>query len=301
MIKKAKTYVFAFFIYLYNMKLLIKKLLREALVNEITDEAYELLKTKHNNSRVIMSKEKEISFRDQSNQKTGPKPKGLWYGIGASWVDWVKSEMPEWEEDYTHLIDVDPNKIIVIKNYDELIKFNKEYSEGENINWGEVARTYDGIEIVPHIGKARYELGWYGTWDVASGCIWRENAIKGINNLNDKQQDYRTVYRGQPKEYDAISPLGSFRVTYDYYYAKEFGDDTKYKLPKSLKIIDIKDHSTWRPLLDEFTDIDNDDDYWEYMDRFIPNEEIILFLKSKGYEGLKDDTEVLVFDKKNII
>tara|TARA_R100000544_G_scaffold25120_1_gene12730 strand:- start:1025 stop:1771 length:747 start_codon:yes stop_codon:yes gene_type:complete len=248
-----------------------------------------------------MSKEKEISFRDQSNQKTGRKPKGLWYGIGASWIDWVRGEMPEWEEDYTHLIDVDPNKIKVIKNYDELIEFNKQYSEGDNINWGEVARTYDGIEIVPHIGKARFELDWYGTWDIASGCIWGGNAIKGVNNLNDKQKDYKKVYRGQPKEYDAISPLGSFRVTFDYYYSKEHGDDTEYKLPKSLKIIDVGDYSTWRPLLDEFTDIDNDDDYWEYMDRFIPNEEIILFLKSKGYEGLKDDTEVLVFDKKNII
>jgi len=294
--------MFSLFLYIYiYMKHLIKKLLREALVNEISDEAYELLKTKHNNSRVIMSKEKEISFRDQSNQKTGRKPKGLWYGIGASWIDWVRGEMPEREEDYTHLIDVDPNKIKVIKNYDELIEFNKQYSEGDNINWGEVARTYDGIEIVPHIGKARFELDWYGTWDIASGCIWGGNAIKGVNNLNDKQQDYKKVYRGQPKEYDAISPLGSFRVTFDYYYSKEHGDDTEYKLPKSLKIIDVGDYSTWRPLLDEFTDIDNDDDYWEYMDRFIPNEEIILFLKSKGYEGLKDDTEVLVFDKKNII
>jgi len=289
------------------MKLLIKKLLREALVNEITDEAYDSLKTKHNNSRVIMNSEKEISFKDQPNQSIGQKPKGLWYGIGTSWVDWVRSEYPSHEGDYIHLIDVDLNKIKVIKTYKELVEFNKQYSEGrdflgEAINWVKVAKTYDGIEIAPYIYEGRMEIDWYYNWDVASGCIWRENAIKSIKNLNDKQQDYITVYRGQPKEYDAKSPLGSFMVTYDYYYAKEIGDDTKYKLPKSLKIIDIFDHSTWRPLIDEFTGIaNNKDDYYDtYVAGFIANKEIISFLKTKGYEGLKNGDDVLVFDKRNI-
>jgi CTP-dependent riboflavin kinase len=42
------------------MKSLIKKLLREGLLSEITEEAYELLKTKYKDSRVIMSKVEEI-------------------------------------------------------------------------------------------------------------------------------------------------------------------------------------------------------------------------------------------------
>jgi hypothetical protein len=59
------------------MKSLIKKLLREGLLSEITEEAYELLKTKYKNSRVIMSKEEQITFRNSPEQTVRFKPKGL--------------------------------------------------------------------------------------------------------------------------------------------------------------------------------------------------------------------------------
>jgi hypothetical protein len=46
------------------MKHLIKELLREGLLSEITDETYQLLQTKYNNSRVIISNEEKIIFRN---------------------------------------------------------------------------------------------------------------------------------------------------------------------------------------------------------------------------------------------
>ena len=175
------------------MKHLIKKLLREGLLSEITDETYELLQTKYNNSRVIMSNEEKIIFRNNPEQKIHFKPKGLWYGIGTSWVDWVRNNQSDWEEDYIHIIDVDLTKIKVIRNYQELIEFNNQYGTKENhsadIDWVKVSKDYSGIEIAPYIYKARFdrEVFWYYAWDVASGCIWDSAAIKSIENLNKEK------------------------------------------------------------------------------------------------------------------
>jgi len=282
------------------MKHLIKKLLREGLLSEISEEAYELLKTKYKDSRVIMSKEEKITFRNNPKQTPHHKPKGLWYGIGTSWVDWIRSEQPDWEEDYTHIVDVDLSKIKVIRSYDELLKFSDEYSIGDKptgglIDWAKVASKYSGIEIVPYIFKARFDLLWYYSWDVASGCIWDSNAIKSIKNLGDKPQDYKVVYRGQPEEYESSSPSQSIWVTYDIGWASQYGEPKKYKLPKNLKLLDADYYDKWESLVDEF---DEDGDYDEY--KYEPTDEFIQFLSEKGYDGFINDDNILVFNKTNV-
>jgi len=287
--------------YLYYMKHLIKKLLREGLLSEISEEAYELLKTKYKDSRVIMSKEEKITFRNNPEQKIHFKPKGLWYGIGASWVDWIRNEQPDWEEDYTHIINVDLSKIKVIRNYQELIEFNDEYGTKEkssaDIDWMKVSKDYSGIEIAPYIYKARYdrEVFWYYAWDVASGCIWNSDAIINVTKLNDKPQDYKVVYRGQPEEYESSSPSQSIWVTYDIGWASQYGEPKKYKLPKNLKLLDADYYDKWESLVDEF---DEDGDYDEY--KYEPTDEFIQFLSEKGYDGFINDDNILVFNKTNV-
>jgi hypothetical protein len=180
------------------MKGYIKKLLREGLLSEVTDEIYELIEREYSSSRILMSKNDEIQFRpvDQSSTPRH-KPMGLWYGIGTSWLDWVRGEMPEWEAENVFLLDINESKIIKITNDEELLAFNDKYSEKNTyggsfltgdapINWVKVAEHYDGIEIAPYLWNMRMDdrVGWYYTWDVASGCIWGSGVIKKIERIN---------------------------------------------------------------------------------------------------------------------
>lgn len=178
------------------MKKYIQKLLRESLLDEVSDELYAKIKSDYHNDRLIISKEDLVSF-DTSRvgvQEIRMKPKGLWYGIGDSWLRWVKNEMPDWEHDNVYRLDINESRIKIIRTYKELLAFDAEYGldnqgrsffdNGRMIDWAKVAKEFDGIEIAPYIFEARYELQWYSTWDVASGCIWSGDAIKDIEKLN---------------------------------------------------------------------------------------------------------------------
>lgn len=119
------------------------------------------------------------------------KPKGLWYAIGTEWIDWVKNEMPHWEGDYLYKIEVNPSKILFIKNKEELLSFSSRYSVINQdsdlmgaIDWKSVAEKYSGIEISPYQFNLKYNITWYYTWDVASGCIWKQDGIKNIKRIS---------------------------------------------------------------------------------------------------------------------
>jgi hypothetical protein len=158
----------------------------------ISDELYNLIKDKYNNSRIIMSSNSNLVFKSKIQEsEPDTKPKGLWYGIGTSWIDWVRSEMPHWEKNNIFLIEIDDSKIIKISNEDELLSFNEKYkSEIVNnplslIDWKRVSKDYKGIEITPYLYKMRFDrrVFWYYGWDIASGCIWGDGVIKDIVKL----------------------------------------------------------------------------------------------------------------------
>jgi hypothetical protein len=180
-------------------KVMIKNMLREnfvpKVVNEVSKDIYDLINTKYSNSRIIMSHEPEIKFREKKQQEKGYKPNGLWYGIGPSWVNFVRSEMPTRETEHVFKIDIDESKMKIIRNYEDLLEFEKEYStpiEGMYsfnnrylyIDWERVARDYSGIEIAPYISEARMKHMWYYGWDLASGCIWGSGVIRKFKRLN---------------------------------------------------------------------------------------------------------------------
>ncbi len=171
------------------MKSLIKKLLRENLLDEVSDELYDLIKNKHSNDRIIMSKYDTIDFDSNKvgEQEVGSKPKGLWYGIGDSWIRWVRSEMEDWEQDNVFKLNINKTNILKISHILELKLYDRIYGMDYNgmrmMNWVEVAKDYDGIEIAPYIIEARFEYDWYYGWDVASGCIWNKDAITSIDKL----------------------------------------------------------------------------------------------------------------------
>jgi hypothetical protein len=160
-------------------------------MHEISDELYDAIKNVHTNDRIIMSSNSELTFNQVpiEKQSQGAKPRGLWYGVGPSWIDWVRSEMPDWEVDNIFKIDVNQDMMLTITNSEELLAFNKNYGVKTDffnvIDWTRVASDYGGIEISPYNYKLRMEreVFWYYGWDVASGCVWNEGVITGVNKL----------------------------------------------------------------------------------------------------------------------
>jgi hypothetical protein len=178
-------------------------------MGEVSDETYNDIKINHSDSRLVMSKNDSIEFKPTPNQEISFKPKGLWYGIGDSWIKWVRSEMPDWEVDNVFKIDINENKILKVTNYKELVEFENKYAATrekddnrsysammstryKGIDWGAVAKDFAGIEIAPYIYEARYEHMWYYGWDVESGCIWGDGVITNITKLNKDSVDEYT-------------------------------------------------------------------------------------------------------------
>ena len=125
------------------------------------------------------------------------KPKGLWYGCGDSWIEWVRGEMPHWLEKANYLYEVKlGEEIIQISNDDEFGNFHAEFGftpqdaydpRSRAINWKEIQeQDYNGVEICPYLWERRQE-DWYYGWDVASGCIWNSAGISDIVLLAEKE------------------------------------------------------------------------------------------------------------------
>jgi len=149
---------------------------------------------KNDIGRLHFSKNKISKVKNTPKQAPGAKPIGFWYSVGRAWQDWAKNNF--WElGDYIYRIDLDMSKILLISNLEEMTKFNDEFgikdkgnTNGWNIgnnkiHWEEVAKQYSGIEINPFEGEGKYTFGWYGTWDIASGCIWDASAVKDLTRV----------------------------------------------------------------------------------------------------------------------
>lgn len=176
-------------------KVAIKNMLREVFVprviNEVSKETYLRIKRFYPNSRVIMSHEPEINFREKTNQEIEYKPNGLWYGIGTAWIDYTRDTFPHREQEYMFKIDVDESKMKIIRTIDEMAAFDEEYGVQHEriphyrfIDYVRVARDYGGIEIAPYINGAYGKFMWYNSWDVPSGCIWRKGVITKITKIS---------------------------------------------------------------------------------------------------------------------
>ena len=81
--------------------------------------------------KVIMTDADSIKFKSKiyTEKYVHNKPEGLWYGMGDSWIDWVRHEMPAWESNNLFKLDLDESKIIKLNNEEELLAFNEKYGE----------------------------------------------------------------------------------------------------------------------------------------------------------------------------
>lgn len=114
------------------------------------------------------------------------KPIGFWYSAGDAWLEWCKSEMPDWVGTHVYEVDVSAANVLALTTPMAVKRFHEEYrvttsptGRFYNIDWGRVAEKYDGVEIIPYHHSIRLdiELLWYYGWDVASGCVWNVDKI----------------------------------------------------------------------------------------------------------------------------
>jgi len=132
-------------------------------------------------------------FEVDQDPEPGFKPAGLWYACGSSWDDWCQMVMPDEiaRSPHVYQIEVNPSRILNIRNRDQLQGFNAKYGVSINssgshlIDWRALEKDFDGIEICPYQPESRYEPLWYHGWDVASGCIWGSGAFKSVKKIKD--------------------------------------------------------------------------------------------------------------------
>lgn len=146
----------------------------------------------YQNSRTILTATDAVdnSLINHPQQEMGMKPHGLWYAQAHEWLEWIiENDFATDKYSSAYIITPDYSKILKIDSPDKLKSFHEEYSinplpqlksskyDSMYIDWKKIAEKYSGIEIIPYQYKYRFEYMWYCGWDVASGCIWNENAI----------------------------------------------------------------------------------------------------------------------------
>ncbi len=116
-------------------------------------------------------------------QNRGPKPTGLWYSVGDEWKKWCTGE-----EFYTsqlavvyHLA-VDEARTLRLTTPQEILNFTEDFGDPLDtwkVDWPAIAAKWGGIEIAPYQWSLRFDVRarWYYGWDVASGCLWRPEAL----------------------------------------------------------------------------------------------------------------------------
>lgn len=144
------------------------------------------------NVRIHNSNVDNMKFHNMSPSafKIGPKPNGLWYGFGGSWIERAHDLMRMRKHFY--IIEV-TDRVLKINNTDDVLKFHEEYKAqwGERgpeayIDWPRCYNDYAGIEVQNPIGLYK-QLDkyheWLYHWDVTSGVIWHESGIKNIKQV----------------------------------------------------------------------------------------------------------------------
>lgn len=147
------------------------------------------------------------------NHKIDWKPSGLWYSIRDSMIKWgeldfgnylyeIKLKPNSLTNINNKLNNEDKNKILSMKNVDDIdifnAKYGRKYKKYKIIDWNLVSLNYGGFEIknyekiMKNLREEKinfYKYSWLYGIDFSSGCIWNLNIIKEKNfvrKLNNK-------------------------------------------------------------------------------------------------------------------
>jgi hypothetical protein len=146
------------------------------------------------------------------------KPVGLWYACGDEWIEWTKTDMPEWLESSDYLYEVKlGDGVLRITNVEEFDWLQQKYLRagrfGDQVmDWKAIQDDgYSGIEICPYASYARMEADWYYGWDVASGCIWDSRGIVEINLIAERPPEEKDARTERAAKQERIKELTQFK------------------------------------------------------------------------------------------
>lgn len=133
---------------------------------------------------ITMSKEPKFKSSFNTSQPSeGKKPVGTWFGIGKSWINWVKYNMPSWEGDYLWKLELHLGKLVILKNSSDREKFENEFAiHPGSINWREVQQSGKS-GIIIYDNALTGGMNWTAIWDIPSGCIWSSTTLKKTEQL----------------------------------------------------------------------------------------------------------------------
>lgn len=112
-------------------------------------------------------------------------------GYTSKWLEWVKTEMPQWGNDTGFLFDVSPSaKILQINTDNDAIKIAKEYGVRmkngfydllNKMPWDKIAKDYDAVHHVP---INRYDNPFMSYWDVESTAWFNAKMLLNKQQVN---------------------------------------------------------------------------------------------------------------------
>ena len=159
----------------------------------------------------ILESELDISKLDNIQQDLEPniKPKGLFYGCGSEWADFVNNpsnEMSSWHKKgkfmyslkikYTSLDKPDRGAVLKIDSDEKFEEFLKSFDTGYDlIEWNFVASNFGGIELCPLPDGPM----WLRTWDVSQGCVWNKKAIVDYKLMSQSNKIMSQVLQQYPQ------------------------------------------------------------------------------------------------------
>jgi hypothetical protein len=145
-------------------------------------------------------------WTQDGSDEGGIKPDGLWFSVirdqdgSDSWRDHCKASGKTLQPYRTELL-LNKETVLWVQTDAKVDEVAKEYGylrpppkipnparnyPSTAIRWKRLARNYGGIVVVigPHCSEyARQESLWYSTWDCASGCVWKANAVRELRPL----------------------------------------------------------------------------------------------------------------------
>lgn len=143
----------------------------------------------------LLKNELDMSKLSGLKQGVSHKPSGLWYAFGEEWIKFLKENWKERFEGHEYLYSLSVNVTNIAKPNTALVlrleskadadEFSRRYVKGDDRwsvpDWSAVANDFGGIEIVSEfIGYH----AWTDKWDIASGCVWNNDAIINTDKLS---------------------------------------------------------------------------------------------------------------------
>jgi len=168
----------------------------------MSKEFVNLVENTINNDRILNSLDSNSWYHNSSiepqkfqfieatnQQKIHQKPKGLWIAKGKEWFDIVSQMGTDSIKagPYIYKVDIIEDYTVVLESEKQVMDFNFQYKinkVGNDLNmfidWPKVAKNFAGILIPDFDPTLAERFEWYYTWDLSSGCYWRDWPIKKI-------------------------------------------------------------------------------------------------------------------------